>query len=280
MIEMRVSGGIDGRSVMDKGFTKKFFVSVALTVVFCFFVVSGATASFDTRLFHVINDVKQPYLDYLMSVFSFLGYYGWTLLVYVLLVCTVYGLVKKSPCYEKMVYTCIALFSLLVFEKIFVNLLKAYFGRPRPLYALGAENVVFRYPQTDLGDQSLKSLIVSLFKALNWPVTFIAESIAHRSPASFPSGHATRTSAASVFLWRTFPSKQSRPLPVKRWKASLMRSMLMVVSSIVCISRVYIGVHFPSDVVVGVLIGYIFGMTFATFQRYMELRNPLKFKRT
>lgn len=68
--------------------------------------------------------------------------------------------------------------------------------------------------------------------------------VASYDPFSFPSGHATLAGAAYSFLSREF----------KRWKWVLLAAALAV-----AYSRMYLGVHYLSDVVVGLALGYIVG---------------------
>jgi len=62
---------------------------------------------------------------------------------------------------------------------------------------------------------------------------------------SFPSGHAT-TIFAAAFAWAAF-------LPKARWA-------LYAVAVAVAISRVYLGVHFPLDVLYGAVLGAVTGI--------------------
>lgn len=63
------------------------------------------------------------------------------------------------------------------------------------------------------------------------------------SDASFPSGHATCSMAAAVVLFCKLPGKFKIP--------SLMLGVL------ISLSRLYVGVHFPTDVLAGMAIGTI-----------------------
>ena len=66
---------------------------------------------------------------------------------------------------------------------------------------------------------------------------------------SFPSNHAVNNFAAAVFLLRIFPAY--------KW-------IFLIVATLVSISRIYLGVHYPSDVVGGALIGGAFGYLFSS----------------
>jgi undecaprenyl-diphosphatase len=65
---------------------------------------------------------------------------------------------------------------------------------------------------------------------------------------SFPSNHAVNNFAAAVFLLRLFPAY--------KW-------IFLVTATLVSISRIYLGVHYPSDVLGGALIGSFFGYLFS-----------------
>jgi undecaprenyl-diphosphatase len=64
---------------------------------------------------------------------------------------------------------------------------------------------------------------------------------------SFPSGHATIVSLGSSFLlWKYLRSSQ---------RAKVAAVLLTIEAAIVCYSRVYNGVHFPTDVIAGIFLG-------------------------
>jgi undecaprenyl-diphosphatase len=65
-------------------------------------------------------------------------------------------------------------------------------------------------------------------------------------PNSFPSGHTSAALAAACAWWRTLP---------QRW----MKWLAMVLAVLMGLSRLYVGVHYPSDVVVGALVGIFCG---------------------
>ena len=58
--------------------------------------------------------------------------------------------------------------------------------------------------------------------------------------ASFPSGHAGNAFAGAVVLARTLPA----------WQAAW-----WILAALIAYSRIYVGVHYPADVIGGALIG-------------------------
>jgi undecaprenyl-diphosphatase len=64
------------------------------------------------------------------------------------------------------------------------------------------------------------------------------------SGQSFPSAHAADTAAAAA---------------VVTWAAPMLSPVAFLIAAVVGVSRVYLGVHYPSDVVAGWLIGAVIG---------------------
>lgn len=81
---------------------------------------------------------------------------------------------------------------------------------------------------------------------------------------SFPSNHALNNFAAAFFLLRLFP--------VYKW-------IFLAVAILISISRIYLGVHYPSDVIGGALIGAAFGYLFSiaalNLEKYFIKKNEL-----
>ncbi|MFC2103634.1 phosphatase PAP2 family protein [Bacteroidota bacterium] len=65
---------------------------------------------------------------------------------------------------------------------------------------------------------------------------------------SFPSNHALNNFAAATFFTRLFPSY---------------RIVLFAVALLVAVSRIYLGLHYPSDIIAGAALGILFGFIFA-----------------
>lgn len=78
---------------------------------------------------------------------------------------------------------------------------------------------------------------------------------------SFPSNHAINNFAAAVFFYRLFPKF--------KW-------ILFVTATLVAISRVYLGLHYPSDILGGALIGCAFGYVFSLAALQIEERFKSK----
>ena len=72
---------------------------------------------------------------------------------------------------------------------------------------------------------------------------------------SFPSNHAINNFAAAMFFYKLFPKL--------KW-------FLFIGASLVSISRVYLGLHYPSDILGGAIIGLAFGYLFALGVLYLE----------
>ncbi len=65
---------------------------------------------------------------------------------------------------------------------------------------------------------------------------------------SFPSNHAVNNFAAACFFYRFFPNL--------KW-------LLFGTASLVAVSRIYLGLHYPSDVIGGAALGCLFGYLFS-----------------
>ncbi len=82
---------------------------------------------------------------------------------------------------------------------------------------------------------------------------------------SFPSNHALNNFAAAVFYYRLFPNL--------KW-------VLFVVASLISISRIYLGLHYPSDILGGAILGAAFGYLFSAaalkIDNYFSTESSLK----
>jgi len=85
--------------------------------------------------------------------------------------------------------------------------------------------------------------------------------VAEEDPHSFPSGH-TCAAFAAACVWR-------RCLP-KRW----MGNAMLVLAALMGFSRLYVGVHFPSDVLVGACVGGLCGWAARRIYIRLDRRLP------
>jgi undecaprenyl-diphosphatase len=72
---------------------------------------------------------------------------------------------------------------------------------------------------------------------------------------SFPSNHALNNFAGATFFYRLYPKL--------KW-------ILFIIASLIAISRIYLGLHYPSDVLGGAIIGVMFGYLFSLIQIWLE----------
>lgn len=80
--------------------------------------------------------------------------------------------------------------------------------------------------------------------------------IERQSDFSFPSGHTCASFAAAVVYWRMMDKKYSIPL--------------LILAALIAFSRLYVGVHYPSDVLAGLLIGLFAAWAAWHAQKYVK----------
>ncbi|MBD3409358.1 MAG: phosphatase PAP2 family protein [Ignavibacteriales bacterium] len=76
-----------------------------------------------------------------------------------------------------------------------------------------------------------------------------------RGTFSFPSNHALNNFAAATYFYLLYPNL--------KWA-------LFISAALVALSRVYLGLHYPSDIIAGAAIGSAFGYGFAWAHRRLE----------
>ncbi len=79
------------------------------------------------------------------------------------------------------------------------------------------------------------------------------------SSLSFPSAHATSSVAAAIAMGRVAPSA---------------RPVLYALAALICVGRPYLGMHYPSDVLVGVGLGTLIGRTVPGLDSPQDVWKP------
>jgi membrane-associated phospholipid phosphatase len=88
-----------------------------------------------------------------------------------------------------------------------------------------------------------------------WIAMGLATPLNAPDDGSFPSGHASGSFCVAAFLAVALPAVWPEP----PWRTRLIAATTLVLASLIGLSRVYLGCHFPSDVVAGALMGALFG---------------------
>lgn len=79
---------------------------------------------------------------------------------------------------------------------------------------------------------------------------------------SFPSGHTCASFAAALVYYRMLP---------KKWGIAA-----VVLASLIAFSRMYLGVHYPSDILAGLVIGAFSAWTAACITAYISGKSKAK----
>lgn len=128
-----------------------------------------------------------------------------------------------------------------------------------------------------LGGRLLSAELKALFDRprpapVAWDLELFGTPIGFPASPSFPSGHAV----TSVIVFGTLAYLVVRLEPtvaMRRWTLGAAAALILLIG----LSRVYLGVHYPSDVLAGYLAGFVWA-TFAAFSievvRYFVEREP------
>lgn len=81
---------------------------------------------------------------------------------------------------------------------------------------------------------------------------FLSPLVAERDPNSFPSGHTSAAFAFALAFVRTWPRDWAHSKAVK--------VSVVVLATLMALSRLYVGVHYPTDVLGGFVVGDLAGL--------------------
>lgn len=95
------------------------------------------------------------------------------------------------------------------------------------------------------------------------------EHLTHLTTLSFPSEHTTQ--AAAIYLAIVSLLTQGRP---ELWRRLALAAAL-VIAVMVALSRVFLGVHYPTDVTAGLLLGWLWTIGIFRYAR-SQLKGPGK----
>lgn len=105
---------------------------------------------------------------------------------------------------------------------------------------------------------TIKPLISRPRPWLDWPIVPL---VTEKDPNSFPSGHTCAAFAAGLSWARALP-----------WKWG--RAAALVLAAMMGLSRLYVGVHYPSDVLTGAVIGSLCAwIVWKAYQLYREKKD-------
>ena len=109
---------------------------------------------------------------------------------------------------------------------------------------------------------TIKPLVERARPWLDWPIVPL---VTEKDPNSFPSGHTCAAFAAGMSWARTLP-----------WRWGRIAAVVLAVC--MGLSRLYVGVHYPTDVLVGAIIGALCAwVAWKMYQVYINKRTePVK----
>lgn len=111
-----------------------------------------------------------------------------------------------------------------------------------------------------LGSYLINNLLLKNLVARIRPYERITELellIERQHDLSFPSGHSAASFAAAVVLYQLLPKKYGIPV--------------LILAALISLSRIYVGVHYPSDIIAGALSGTLIAIaTVKAGQKYQH----------
>ena len=83
--------------------------------------------------------------------------------------------------------------------------------------------------------------------------------VGEQSDFSFPSGHTSSAFSVAVVMFMLMPKKYGVPA--------------LIVATLIAYSRLYVGVHYPSDIIGGLIIGILVAVICVTVYKRITKKN-------
>lgn len=87
--------------------------------------------------------------------------------------------------------------------------------------------------------------------------------VGEQSDFSFPSGHTSSAFSVAVVMFMLMPKKYGVPA--------------LIMATLIAYSRLYVGVHYPSDVIGGIIVGILAAVICVAIYKKIEKRNGENF---
>lgn len=117
-----------------------------------------------------------------------------------------------------------------------------------------------------VGGAGVNTLLKSLFAR---PRPAVVPHLTHVLTESFPSGHAM----LSAIVYLTLGALLAQ-LVERRWQRAYLVGVALTLTLLIGLTRVYLGVHYPTDVLGGWMAGLAWALLTATLARAVKRRSP------
>jgi undecaprenyl-diphosphatase len=193
-----------------------------------------------TLLLFINREWTNPFLDWLMATFTSFDVWLPILLVVVLLLLWRGNFQARS-------FVIVTLLTIGFTDGVFTQSMKKLINRPRPTQALAEVREVSLEKATPAILGVWEPVQVSLSKPPEGPVI----------GRSFPSGHAMNNTVIATLAVLFF---------------GRLGALYIIPAGIVSYSRIYCGSHWPSDVIVSIVLGVGFSLTLASIVNFVYKR--------
>lgn len=203
--------------------------------------------NFDLSIFEWVQTIQNPVLTTVMKFITTLGEDG----IFFILLGLILLLTKK---FRKAGVA--ILVSLIVMEVGNNIVLKELIARPRPFYIFNPDEIPLDHKHyAELLEKCTAAVERLPELAKEWVANYnFPEIVARPSSWSFPSGHTSSAFAAMVALF------------VYNKKAG---SAGIVFAFLMGFSRIYVEVHYPTDVIAGVIVGIVYALLGVLITKYL-----------